>query len=208
MKNNLVILLLAVYVFLPVPGAHALDADEVPPLAQFVIELTNGDPDELRGIHVPGVMAYEIVPQPEGRPAFVTLENDALTLFELASRYETTGLLAHNYLAGDDFFLLEKRQLVHLIYGDGRTETYVIRHFWQYQALSPKSVTSNFVDLDTGEQLTASQLFLKVYNRPGDLVLQTCIYRDGESSWGRLFIIAEPFVELEPQSMPGYMSFQ
>jgi hypothetical protein len=89
-----------------------------------------------------------------------------------------------------------------LIYGDGRTETFIVRRFLRYQALSPDSVKSDFVDLETGEFLTTSQLFLKVYNRPGDLVLQTCIYAEGDTSWGRLFIIAE-HEPIEPARCQG-----
>lgn len=186
----------------------ASDGEGIPPMEEFVGEVTNGEPDDLRGVYAPGVMAYEVLPQPEDNPAFVTLEADAVTEFSMASKYETIGLLAHNYLAGEDFFMLEDGQLVHLVYGDGRTETFVIRQFMRYQALSPKSITSDFVDLESGEFLTATQLFLKVYNQPGKIVLQTCVYQEGDPSWGRLFIVAEPYEALEPKSMPWYLSFE
>jgi len=177
-------------------------------MEEFIGEVVNGVPGDLRGIYAPGVMAYEILPQPVDHPSFVTLKEDALTLFQMAAEYETIGLLAHNYLAGSDFFLLENGQLIHLIYGNGRIETYIIRYFMRYQALSPNSVTSNFIDLETGENLTAAQVFLNVYNRPGDVVLQTCIFAEGDLSWGRLFIIAEPYEEIKPRSLPDYLSFQ
>jgi hypothetical protein len=208
MKNILLILLLAALSFATPVSVHALDEGGMPTMEEFIADLVNGDPEDLRGIYAPEVMAYEIQPQPRGNPAHVTLDHDALTLFGMAAEYETVGLLAHNYLAGSDFFQLEHGQLFHLIYGDGRTETFIARHVWRYQALSPNSVMSDFVDLETGELLSASQLFLKVYNRPGDIALQTCIYRDGDPSWGRLFIIAEPYEEPEPRSMPGYLLFQ
>ena len=207
MKKNILAFLISICLFLHPAQASAAGGEGIPPLEQFATDVMNGEPDELRGIYVPDVMAYEILPQPEGNPAFVTEEVDALTLFGMASSYQTTGLLAHNYLAGADFFLLEDKQLIHLIYGDGRTEIFIIRQFLRYQALSPRSVTSNFVDLETAELLTAEQLFLKVYHRPGDLVLQTCIEAEGHPSWGRLFIIAEPYEGMEPRSMPVYLDF-
>lgn len=208
MKNRISILLLAVMIFLPPAPVQASDGVELPPLDDFIGEVTSGDPAELRGLYASGVMAYEVLPQPEGSPAYVSHEQDALTLFEMALDYDTTGLLAHNYLAGADFFRLERGQVIHLIYGDGRTETFVIRRFLRYRALSPNSVTGNFVDLESGELLTAAQLFMKVYNRPGSLVLQTCIEAEGNRSWGRLFVIAEPFDENAPRSMPRFASLQ
>lgn len=208
MKNNLLILLILILPLLSPAPVHALEGGGIPPMEEFIGEVVNGDPDDLRGIYVPDVMAYEIQPQPKGKPAHVTLDHDALTLFGMASDHGSVGLLAHNYLAGSDFFQIEHGQLIHLVYGDGRAETFIARHMWRYQALTPNSVMSNFVDLESGELLTASQLFLKVYNRPGDVVLQTCINQDGEASWGRLFIIAAPYEELEPRSMPLYLMFQ
>jgi hypothetical protein len=208
MKNNVMAICLVVMAsILPAP-VRALDGKEIPPMEQFIGEVVNGEPDELRGVYASSVMAYEILPQPAGYPAFVTSEEDAITRFQIAEEYETIGLLAHNYLAGSDFFLLEDGQIIHLIYGDGRIEPFIVRHSLRYQALSPNSVTSDFIDLETGEYLTSAQLFLNVYNRPGDVVLQTCILAEGDPSWGRLFIVAEPYEASEPRSMPGYLSFQ
>lgn len=202
---TLVILASALVLF-PV-RVQAQGEAEIPPLEEFIAEVMNGEADELRGLYVPGVLADAIVTQPEGQSAYVSSQKDTLTQFTMASRYDTTGLLAHNYLAGSDFFLLEEEQVIILIYGNGRTETYVIRQFMRYQALTPESTTSNFIDLETGELLSASQLFLKAFDRPGDVVLQTCIYAEGNASWGRLFIIAEPFMEHEPVSMPNFPEF-
>jgi hypothetical protein len=177
---------------LPSP-ARAWEGSHVPPLDEFIEQVTNDEADVLRGIYVTDEFAFSIIPQPADNPAYVSSRPDVLTDFRMASRYGTTGLLAHNYLAGKYFSRLEEGQLVYLIYGDGRLEAYVITQSMRFQALTPTSVTSNFVDLDNGESYSASRLFSKLYNQPGQLVLQTCIYADGENSWGRLFIIAEPY---------------
>ncbi|MEW6084045.1 MAG: hypothetical protein AB1607_05545 [Chloroflexota bacterium] len=187
---------------------QAQGESEIPPLGDFVADVMNDEAEELRGLYIPGVLADAILPQLEDQPAYVSSQSDTLTQFEMASRYETIGLLAHNYLAGGDFFLLDEGQIIFLIYGNGRTETYIVREFLRYQALTPESTTSDFVDLETGDRLTSTQLFLKVFNRPGDLVLQTCIYAESDASWGRLFIIAEPYDEHEPISMPHVLEFQ
>jgi len=188
--------------------ASAQSGNVVPVLEEFIVEVMNGKADELRGLYIPGVLADVVVSQPDGELTYVSPQKDAVTQFVLASRYDSIGLLAHNYLAGGDFFLLEAGQEIHLVYGDGRIETYVIRQFMRYQALIPESTISDFVDLETGEYLSSSQLFLKIFNRPGDVVLQTCIYAEGEASWGRLFIVAEPHKEHEPISMPVFLEFQ
>lgn len=200
------LLVLALLVF-PSP-ARALEKIELPPLDDFITQVMNGEADDLRGIYVPGVLADAIVPQPADQPAYVSSQTDTLTQFEMASRFGTIGLLAHNYLAGKDFFLLEEGRPLYLIYGDGRAESYILKEFMRYQALEPQSVTSDFTDLASGEKISASQLFLKVFNRPGDVVLQTCIYADGNASWGRLFIVAVPFGQNAPISMPHRLELQ
>jgi len=188
---SILILISLLFVF-PVQ-VRAIGVSEIPPLGEFIEEVTNGEADVLRGIYAPNVLAFPIIPQPENNPAYVSSRKDTLTQFGLASQYDTTGLLAHNYLAGKSFFLLEEGQLIFLIYGDGKTETYVVTQSMRFQALTPESVTSNFVDLDNGEHYSASKLFSTMYNRPGDVILQTCIYAQENNSWGRLFIIAEPY---------------
>jgi hypothetical protein len=62
----------------------------------------------------------------------------------------------------------------------------------EYQALSPKSASSSFKNVVSGDTLTATQLFQRVYTGEPHLTLQTCIQVGSEDSWGRLFIIAEP----------------
>lgn len=208
-KHTYIILLILAVLFntMPVP-VHALEDTEFPSLEEFTEQVMNGSPDEPRGLYIPGLLANEIVRQPEGSPAFVSPWQEVITLFDMAEDTGTHGLLAHNYLAGESFFDLEEGQSLHLIYGDGRTEIFVVRQFLRYQALSPQSVTGNFIDLETKERISASELFLRVYNRPGDVVLQTCIDADGNSSWGRFFVIAVPVDEFDPRSMPKDLLFQ
>ena len=103
------------------------------------------------------------------------------------------GLLAHNYLSGALFFDLKMGDVVQLVYGDGNFEEYEVTQMHQYQALTPLSPTSDFLDLETNERLTAATLFQKMYGGPYHLIFQTCIERDNNDTWGRLFVIAEPY---------------
>jgi hypothetical protein len=202
-------LLLLVFLLQALPApALALDLkDDIPSLEIFVQDVMNGEPEDLRGLYIPDVLADEIVRQPEGMPAYVSSKPGEITQFSMAEEYGTFGLLAHNYLAGEAFSDLESRQVLYLVYGDGEIEKYSVRQVLRYQALTSHSITSDFIDLETGERLSASKLFLKVFNRPGEVVLQTCIYADGDASWGRLFIIAVPVDEHDPGLLPAYFSF-
>jgi hypothetical protein len=69
-----------------------------------------------------------------------------------------------------------------------------VKQILHYQALSPSSPYSDFLDLDdpNGTRISVETLFYKVYTQNGTLVLQTCIEANGNSSWGRLFVIAVP----------------
>jgi hypothetical protein len=188
--------------FLALIPSHAYAAgadtpsDELPTLEEFAAQVKNGKEDELRGAYAPDLFAFQVVQQPSASPLFVSQAENTLTQFALAAdQYDSIGLLAHNYLAGAGFPLLEAGQKLHLIYGDGRVKTFIIRQKLGYQALQPESPKSDFIDLLTGERLSASQLAWKIYNRPGEVILQTCISANGDPSWGRLFVIAEPYEE-------------
>jgi hypothetical protein len=164
----------------------------LPTLDSFADALTNGDAHALRGVYVPGILANAVVQQPAGDPGFVSLDGELLTQFQRASQLGSTGVLAHNLLAGAPFSELQPGQVIYLVYGDGRTSAFVVRESLRYQALQSLSVNSTFVDLADGRQLGASELFVSVYGRRGALVLQTCIEAEGVSSWGRLFVVASP----------------
>jgi len=73
---------------------------------------------------------------------------------------------------------------------------FVVTEILRYQALDPNNTSSKFVDLETNRLLSARDLFAKVYKRRGQVIFQTCIAAGQEPSWGRLFIVSEPY----PQS--------
>ena len=192
-RLSLVVLLVILLACVPA-RAGALDAvDQIPLLKDFVDAVSNGEADQLRGIYVPDLLASRIVPQPEAQPWFVSSSENTITHFGLPEQFGSTGLLAHNTLAGKDFSRLSPGQVIRLVYGDGQTKSFIVIERWRFQALEPANTRSLFVDLNRGGLLTVSELFRLVYDRPGDLILQTCIEAEGEPGWGRLFIIAEPY---------------
>ncbi len=116
----------------------------------------------------------------------------------MASQYGVTALLAHNYLMGKTFFKLKEGDVLTVVYGDTTYQDYQVKEIRRYQALTPNSPYSKFINLADSEKkvITATDLFYEIFTEKGTLVLQTCIEKEGELSWGRLFIIATP-VELE-----------
>lgn len=164
----------------------------LPDLDLFIDAVSDGNADVLRGVYVLDVMAFPIVQQPAGSPGFVSTLNGVVTSFDMAARSGNTGLLAHNYLAGASFPQLVQGSDVVLIYGDGHTERFVVSNVLQYQALDPASPYSEFRNLDTQITMTAEGLFNQVYRGERHVTFQTCIAKDGNPSWGRLFVIAMP----------------
>jgi hypothetical protein len=180
---------------IPAADVHALTDPAVTDLAVFVEQVKNGQADELRGIYISGILAAPIIQQPTEQADFVSPWQNVVTQFSLASRVGSTGLLAHNYLAGQSFVLLENGQEFYLVYGDGRVDAFAVSEILQYRALEPASTSSTFVDLENGSTLTHVELFMNIYDRPGQVILQTCISMNDDPSGGRLFIIAKPSLE-------------
>lgn len=158
----------------------------------FALQVNNGDASTIRGVFVADVLALQVVQQPPGSSGYVSSQPGVATQFALAEVYGVTGLLAHNTAAGKDFFNLKTGQEVAVIFGDGARSHYRVVEIHEYQALQPSSAASDFVDLQTGEVLTAGKLFSRMYMGSDHVTFQTCISRDGISSWGRLFVTAQP----------------
>lgn len=172
----------------------------LPNLYNFISSVKNGHPSALTGVYVPGVLAYSVVQQPGADAAFVSTKPGTITQFGMATQYKSIGLLAHDFLAGASFTQLKPGQEVVLVYGDSSLKKYQITEVQRYQALSPSSPSSNFIDLNNNSKLSAEQLFYRTYGQgKSSLIFQTCISTDKVSSWGRLFVIARP---MEQASAP------
>ena len=149
------------------------------------------------GMIVPKLFTLPIMQQPTGRPDFVSTEPEVVTEFSLTTQFGSTGLLAHNYLAGSNFSKIKENDLIVLVTADKEYKLYKVEKILSYQALSPNSPYSNFVDLnDSSRVLSAVDLFMEVYTEEGSLVIQTCIALGNEPSWGRLFVQAFPVTDI------------
>ena len=182
------------YTATPVPTSTPIPTPTpLPPpfLDTFIEKLKNGNAGQVVGVYVEDVMSLRVVQQPSSDPAYVSTLPNTATYFSLVRQMTgNTGLLAHNYLAGTYFFSLRSGQIITLIYGDGNTDDYMVSNSEEFQALSPNSPTSNFVSLSSGETLSSTDLFYRVFGGGTRTTMQTCIAQGNEDSWGRLFVIA------------------
>jgi hypothetical protein len=174
------------------PGAANL-----PNFKSFVAGLKNGQTD-LAGIYASGNFAYKIVQQPSDNPAFVSTQPNTVTQFRMAGSFRTIGLLGHDYLAGGSFFNLKKNQDIILVNGNGSTRYFRIYDIQKYQALTPESPYSQFIDLANQQKISVDELFNRIYAKGNILVLQTCISTEKVPSWGRIFVLAQPVNHLTP----------
>lgn len=168
------------------------DVLALPAFDRFVQSVANGNSNERVGVFVEDQFQYPIVQQPANDPAWVTSNFGEVTEFRIV-RQQTgnEGLIAHNYLAGGSFFDLQVGDVAQVVLGDGSVIEFEIFAIHDFQALSPNSPTSDFLNLDTGEKLSASELFYLVYGGELTLTFQTCINRNNVSTWGRTFVIGE-----------------
>ena len=183
--------------FLPAVVRNAVNVSEarptgVPALADFVASIQDGSASTVRGVYVWATLALPVVQQPSGNAGYVSEQPGVATQFGLAALYGVTGLLAHNNLAGQKFFDLGVGEEVLVVHGNGHAKAYRVTAIWRYQALQPDSPISDFVDLASGQTLSAKDLFLRAYTGADQVTLQTCIAANGLSTWGRLFVIATP----------------
>jgi hypothetical protein len=161
-------------------------------LEDFAEAIKDGNANKINGLYAEETFMLRVIQQPSGKPGFVSPVEGVATQFSMASSNNVTGMLAHNFSSGRFFFDLALEDVIDVVYGDGVTKQYKVTMIKKYQALSPKSASSDFVDLDTSEKLSATGLFSKMYSGRHHLTLQTCIQEGTEDSWGRLFVIAEP----------------
>ena len=162
-------------------------------LEDFAKSIQTGRSDLVVGVYVPNILALRVVQQPEAGSSYIYPVEGYATQFELAARFGTTALLAHNYLSGARFFELSPGEPADLVYGNGAIRRYTISKLRHFQALRPDDPFSTFVDLDNGrDSLSSDQLFRQIYSDTGHVIFQTCIKHDGNPSWGRLFVIATP----------------
>ncbi len=193
-------LLVAIFIslfFNPVSALAAGNSATLPSFTDFSKAVQNGRTNVLRGVYVSNVLALPVVQQPSNNAGYVSNTDGEITQFGMATQFGNVGLLAHNHLSGKSFSTLAAGQEVSLVYGDSKVETFVVTEVLQYQALQPNSAYSDFRNLSDSKTINAEQMFKRVYFGNRHVTFQTCIAKDGNASWGRLFVIAIPKAEYE-----------
>jgi hypothetical protein len=160
--------------------------------AAFVESVVNGEADTLRGVYTPDVLALPVEQQPKNNSNFISMKPGLATQYRPAARFGVTGLLAHNTLAGQLFFDIKIGDVVTLVYGDGSTQRYQVTQIARFQA---RPDSSDYVDLVDGEVVSGAELFQEMYTGTDHVTFQTCIFAEGNASWGRLFVVATPLSE-------------
>ena len=211
-KYSIEIIIIMLSLFLAPSPAYARKNAELllPNFSIFAESVQNGKADVVKGVYVPGVLAFPVIQQPVGNPGYVSQAADAITQFGMAAEVGNVGLLAHNHLAGQTFTGLSVGDEVRLVYGDGKVEYFIVTQTLQYQALQPYSPYSEFRDLETSQTITADKLFGKVYRGDRHVTFQVCIEANGVDAWGRLFVIAQPKPDpfIEPSFLRRKTTFQ
>jgi hypothetical protein len=131
-------------------------------LQSFITSVQNGGANTVMGVYVQDVLAQLVAQQPANDYAYISLARDQVTQFSLAQA-PVVGLIAHIELAGNKFSGLTTGQELYLVLGNGRALHYQVSRIASYQAVNPASPTSSFVDLATGQTLSAAKLFALYY---------------------------------------------
>lgn len=143
-------------------------------------------------VSIEGGFSLPIIQQPEGKDFFVSTKNDLITQFNSPAKNGVTGLLAHNYLSGQEFYNLKIGQKLTVDYEGGFIHRYKIVSINRFQKLDASTVYSDLVDLETNKEISSTDVYNRFYSGSPHVTFQTCIEKDGHWDWGLIFITAEP----------------
>ena len=127
-----------------------------------------------------GHFAFPVIQQPVGDPWHVSQHVNEITQFSKATNVT---LLAHNYLAGENFSKLDIGDRLFLVREDSLVG-YSVYAIDYYETINP----TLFRNLETNEVISARSIIQRYYHDT-DLTLQTCISRMGNDQWGLMFVV-------------------
>jgi hypothetical protein len=163
-------------------------------LTLFIQQVKNDSAQEITGLYVSNLFSYPVIQQPDNQPAYVSPAPDRVTQFKSASVFGSLGFVAHNTLAGMKFSEIKAGDLISVVYGDRHYTRYQVSQIRRLQAVQPNNPYSSFIDLSNQQMLSVADVFYQTYGVKNQLVLQTCISFQGLDTWGRLFIVAVPYI--------------
>jgi hypothetical protein len=165
---------------------------DFPLLKDFMASLSLYAAQDIGGVYVPGVLALPIIRQPPGDALYVSNKLGLVTRFQSADQYGVTGLLAHNYLSGEQFYGLQVGQQVWVVTKNHTLQRYRISQVASFQKLDPNNPFSGYKELSTGKIWTTDEVFKRFYRGEPHLTFQTCLEKDGLLNWGLYFVVAAP----------------
>lgn len=140
---------------------------------------------------VSGLFSLPIVQQPADDPVYVSNRGDTLTQFQQAAQNGITGLLAHNFLSGKEFYKIKIGQEISITYTDQIVRNYRVSSIYHYQKLDPSNLFSDYIDLYTDKEQSTEEVFDRFYRGHHHLTLQTCLEKEGRLDWGLIFVVAQ-----------------
>ena len=153
---------------------------------------------DLYAVYLPGQKPESCLPvvqQPSYNTKYISGQPDVLTQFGQINPETGYWLLAHNTLAGVYISAMSEGDEYMLVDALGRVGKYRVAEIEAFQADPPDSTTPDLIPVDRetlepiGDTLSSNTVFDDVSAHGSEL--QTCIGKDGEPSWGRLFVIGE-----------------
>ncbi len=137
-------------------------------------------------VSVPGLFSYPVVQSGDNAPN----QAGVVGQYSRAKDNGNIGLIAHNYLAGSIFSWISKGNEVQVTKSNGEVEYYVVSNILRFQASDPNNFSKPFIN-QNGQSVSAEDVFDMAY-RSGIVTFQTCIAKNGISSWGIYMIQAVP----------------
>lgn len=177
--------------------AELIVPNEVPSLPVFRRSVINGKPDDLTGVWVDGLLAYEVV---RGDGINVPQMPDTASIYKWADQRGVTALMIHNNLGGSALYELEEGRQIAAIYGDGRIGWYVSRGFTAYeaQAYTVNGFSGPFRPWDCEScsfETSVEEIQAAHYTGSPHLAFQTCL--EGSGRMGLIVIEADPITILQ-----------
>lgn len=171
----------------------AQESDEAP---RLFLQLMSGVEERFgeatAALYVPDLFGFPILPQPEGEHGFVSAKADRVTQFGLAARHGVVGILAHNYLAGKDFYRLQLGQQLWIAASRHKVQLYQVIQIEAFQKIMRPGQPDRYVELSNDRVWSVAELFARYYTGRPHVVLQTCLEKNGRLDWGLTFIVAAP----------------
>ena len=174
-----------------------LSTNDTPSLTVFRSTVMNGIPDELTGVWVEGLLAYEVV---AGDGANVPHVPNTAALYDWASKRGVTALMIHNNLGGTALYELEAGMRIAAVYGDGHIIWYVASDITAYEAssYSAQGFKGPFRAWDCERcafDYSVEDIQANHYTGRPHLAFQTCL--EGSGRMGFIVLEAEPLAAFQ-----------